>query len=143
MYCLSVIQAMNNRPIKIRDNFNREASMIKSRGGFVLHSGVFRSTAFVGPDCCTYQDAQEWILRPGPAQWAWVDQIVGGASQEAANAAALAVYFGFPVAARFAPDKGGMHFEAYQAEIPSGAMVEYDCKFTLQECFIAWSKRKH
>ena len=140
MYCLQVIIAMNNRPTVTRDNFNREGSIIASRGGFVLHSGVFRSTAFIGPDLETHADAQEWHARPGPACWCWIDQIIGGASRHEANAAALAVYFGFPVRAELAnaTGKGGPHLTSYRAEIPRKCGVEFDSALSLSHAFAKW-----
>ena len=41
------IEYTNQNPPVIRGNFNRDSSAVKSRGGYVIHSGVHRSTAFV------------------------------------------------------------------------------------------------
>lgn len=50
MYPLETIKALNNRPLKIKDNFNRDSSFVQSKAGFVIHSGIHRSTAFVSKD---------------------------------------------------------------------------------------------
>lgn len=47
MYPLSTIHAINERPRKRRDNFNRDSSACFSRGGAVIHSGIHRSTLFL------------------------------------------------------------------------------------------------
>lgn len=47
MYCLEVIKSPSfQSPPAIRDNFNRDCSAVKSRGGFVCHSAAQRSTFF-------------------------------------------------------------------------------------------------
>lgn len=48
MYCLEVITSPSfQSPPAVRDNFNRDCSCVKSRGGFVCHSAAQRSTFFV------------------------------------------------------------------------------------------------
>ncbi len=48
MYSLEVIksESFQNPPTR-KDNFNRDSSLCQSRRGYVIHSGVHRSTAFV------------------------------------------------------------------------------------------------
>ena len=46
MYCLEVIKSKSfQNPPTIRDNFNRDCSFTKSRGTYIIHSGIHRSTA--------------------------------------------------------------------------------------------------
>lgn len=48
MYCLEVIKSPSfQNPPTVRDNFNRDCSCVKSRGGYVCHSAAQRSTFFV------------------------------------------------------------------------------------------------
>jgi len=47
MYCLEVIKSINEKPIAIRDNFNRDSGFCQSKAGFVIHSGIHRSTGFI------------------------------------------------------------------------------------------------
>lgn len=87
MYPLETIKALNNRPHERRDNFNRECSFVASRGGFVIHSGIHRSTAYLHPDVCrdAYFAAQYWLVA-GPAERdVFITQIVGGAALEGAE----------------------------------------------------------
>ena len=47
MIALDYLIQLNNRPRQRRDNFNRDSSFVESSTGFVIHSAVHRSTAFV------------------------------------------------------------------------------------------------
>lgn len=49
MHSLETINALNSRP-KVHTPWNRDSSCLKSRGGYVIHSALHRSTAFVDPD---------------------------------------------------------------------------------------------
>ena len=44
---MKALEFLNQLPPVIRDNHNRDSSACKSRAGYVIHSGVHRSTAFV------------------------------------------------------------------------------------------------
>ena len=47
MYCLEVIKSPSfQNPSAVRDNFNRDCSAVRSRGGFVCHSAAQRSTFY-------------------------------------------------------------------------------------------------
>lgn len=91
MIALTQLVSLNNRAAQgallKRDNFNRECSFVASRGGFVIHSGVHRSTAYIHPDICrdTYFAAQYWLVAGPEARDAFITQIVGGASLEGAE----------------------------------------------------------
>lgn len=87
MIALTQLVALNNRPPVRKDNFNRECSFVASRGGFVIHSAVHRSTAYLHPDINrdAYFAAQYWLVAGPEARDAFVTQIVGGAPLEAAE----------------------------------------------------------
>lgn len=82
MIALPQLVSLNNRPPIRRDNFNRECSFVASRGGFVIHSGVHRSTAYLHPDINrdTYFAASYWLNAGPAARDAFIVQIVGEAS---------------------------------------------------------------
>ena len=51
MYSLEVIKSPSFQAgRKIKDNHNRDSSFVKSRGSYVIHSGIHRSTAFLIDD---------------------------------------------------------------------------------------------
>lgn len=91
MIPLPELITLNNRAargeLKIRDNFNRECSFVHSRGCFIIHSGVHRSTACISkedhPD--SYFAAQYWLTQGTEARDTFITQIIGGASLEGAE----------------------------------------------------------
>ena len=84
MYCLEVLKSESfQMPPVIRDNFNRDCSAIKSRGGFVCHSASQRSTFFA----CATEHAETYHL---------IDCCK--ANQTALNAAIEAIAAGYTVA---------------------------------------------
>lgn len=67
------LEFLSNTPPVIRDNFNRDSSAIKSRGGYVIHSGAHRSTAFVS-DSEAIQSLEFW--RSAGALNTWVESTI-------------------------------------------------------------------
>jgi len=63
----------------IRDNFNRSSSCCRSRGGYVVHSGVHRSTAFVSlPHAVA---SLEYWRAAGPEGLnGWIEATIDGAA---------------------------------------------------------------
>lgn len=56
MYCLEVIKSKGfQSPAKIVGNHKRDSSFCESRSGYVIHSGIHRSTAFISK--VDHQDA--------------------------------------------------------------------------------------
>jgi hypothetical protein len=48
MYCIEVIKSPSYQAgRKIKDNHNRDSSFVRSRGSYVIHSGIHRETAFL------------------------------------------------------------------------------------------------
>ena len=91
MYPLETIKAINNRPHVRRDNFNRDSSAIASRGGFVIHSGIHRETAFISPDDHpdSFHSLNYWRHAGQKAVNAWIVAIIDGADVESAERAAF------------------------------------------------------
>lgn len=91
MIALNVLIQLNNRPAKRRDNFNRDSSCVASRGGFVIHSGIHRSTAYVHPDDVpdSFFSLQYWSKQEQDALNAWIETIVDGGTLEQAEAEAF------------------------------------------------------
>ena len=93
MYCLEVIQKINNRPRERRDNFNRESSYCQSARGFVIHSGIHRSTAFIDkeehPDC--WFAFSYWRQQGQAAVNAFITAIIDDAELDTAEANAFHV----------------------------------------------------
>ncbi len=51
MYCLEVINSESfQNPPHLKTNFNRDSSFCASRRGYVIHSGIHRSTAFISAE---------------------------------------------------------------------------------------------
>lgn len=85
MYCLEVIKSESfQSPARVRDNFNRDCSCVRSRGGFVCHSAAQRSTFFA---CATEH----------PETYHLIDCVRG--NQTALNAAIESIALGYSVAA--------------------------------------------
>jgi hypothetical protein len=79
MIALDILTQLNNNPPVRRDNFNRDSSFVSSRGGFVIHSGIHRSTAFVGPEFEeSFNSATFWLRQSQPAVNAWIETIIDG-----------------------------------------------------------------
>lgn len=90
MYPLATIHAINNRPRIIRDNFNRDSSACFARGGFVIHSGIHRSTLFLfSPE--SVQSCRYWKSRGQKALNAFVVSFVETGSLETAERNAFLV----------------------------------------------------
>lgn len=129
MIALDVLIQLNNRPPVRRDNFNRECSFVASRGGFVIHSGVHRSTAYLHPDICrdTYFTAQYWLVAGDKERDAFITQIVGGAPLEAAEERAfLASREGWTLQAPKAKgSQGNAHYTATRGEALQARVSAY------------------
>lgn len=91
MLGLKEIKAINNRPLAIRDNFNRDSSSVKSAAGYVIHSGIHRSTAFVSirdhADC--HHAFTYWRGQGQEAINAFIEIIIDGGELETAEANAF------------------------------------------------------
>ena len=78
MIGLPELKAANNRPRVIRDNFNRDSSFVESSKGYVIHSGIHRSTAFISktdhPDCAFA--FQYWKAQGQPAVNGFIESLV-------------------------------------------------------------------
>ncbi len=127
-----VLIQLNNRPPVRRDNFNRECSFVASRGGFVIHSAVHRSTAYLHPDINrdAYFAAQYWLAAGPEARDAFITQIVGGAPLEAAEERAF-------IAARpdwklQAPKARGSQGNAHYTATRGGKLQERVSAYTLR-----------
>jgi hypothetical protein len=132
MYPPETIKSINNRPHERRDNFNRECSFVASRGGFVIHSGVHRSTAYIHPevDANTYFAAQYWLVA-GPAERdAFITQIVGGAALEGAEHRAFIA--GRPDWTLKAPKARGSQGNAHFTATRDGTLQERVSAYTLR-----------
>lgn len=69
------LEFLNQSSPVIRDNFNRDSSACKSRVGYVIHSGIHRSTAFVSrPDAVA--SLEYW--RDAGALNPWVEGTIEG-----------------------------------------------------------------
>ena len=89
MYTLEVIKSDSYQtPPAIKDNFNRESSACFSSKGAVIHSGVFRSTAFIPADTELYADLKYWVKQGQTELDAFIDAIVGDCSDDHANKSA-------------------------------------------------------
>lgn len=84
------LEYLNQSPPALRTNFNRDSSAIKSRGGYVIHSGIHRSTAFVS-DSEAIQSLEFW--RDAGALNAWVEATIDGAELADCELNALARLF--------------------------------------------------
>ena len=126
MYCLEVLKSESfQTPPVIRDNFNRDCSAIKSRGGFVCHSASQRSTFYADAlehaetyhliDCCK---ANQTALN------AAIEAIAAGYTVASAWRAAILAYHG--------PRVPGLSIRGGDAAKHSGARVpitvEIPCK---------------
>lgn len=89
MYPIEVIKSESYQtPPAIKDNWNRESSACFSSKGAVVHSGVFRSTAFIPADTELYADLKYWIKQGQTELDAFIDAIIGDCSDEHANKSA-------------------------------------------------------
>jgi hypothetical protein len=91
MIGLAELKSLNNRPPAIRDNFNRDSSCVESAKGFVIHSAVHRSTAFVDKarhaDC--FFALQYWKCEQRALN-GFVEAIIDDSTLETAEANAFA-----------------------------------------------------
>ena len=136
---------MNERASKgaltIRDNFNRECSFVVSRGGFVIHSGVHRSTAYIHPEINgdTYFAAQYWLVACPASRDAFITQIVGGASLEAAEERAFRA--ARPDWSLKAPKARGSQGNAHFTATRGGALQERVSAYTLRHLHARTAER--
>ena len=84
------LEYLNQSPPVLRTNFNRDSSAIKSRGGYVIHSGVHRSTAFVS-DSEAVASLEFW--RDAVALNSWIESTIEGCDLETCELNALAKLF--------------------------------------------------
>lgn len=91
MIALEVLIQLNNHQATRRDNFNRDSSCVASRGGFVIHSGIHRSTAYVHPDehPDSFFSLQYWNKQEQEALNAWIETIIDGGTVAQAEAEAF------------------------------------------------------
>lgn len=136
MIALPQLVSLNNRAAQgqlvKRDNFNRECSFVASRGGFVIHSGVHRSTAYIHPDICrdTYFAAQYWLVAGSAERDAFITQIVGEASL--ADTEHRAFRAGRPDWTLKAPKARGSQGNAHFTATRGGALQERVSAYTLR-----------
>lgn len=87
MISLPELIALNNRPPVRRDNFNRDSSFVQSKAGFVIHSGIHRSTAFVSKedhaDC--WFAFSYWSKQGQAAVNAFIEAIIDGGTLDTAE----------------------------------------------------------
>ncbi len=95
MYCLEVIHSLNNNPPRIKDNFNRDSSFCQSKRGYVIHSGVHRSTAFVDneehPE--SWQALTYWKGQGQGAVNGFIEAIINDCSLDTAEKTAISRKF--------------------------------------------------
>lgn len=92
MIALEILNSENfQTPAKMNTFKNRDSSSIKSRGGFVIHSGVHRSTAFVCgkefPEA--FASLAYWREFGQLAENAWIVATVNGDNLEVCELLAL------------------------------------------------------
>jgi hypothetical protein len=91
MIGLAELKALNARPPVIRDNFNRDSSSVQSAKGFVIHSGIHRSTAFISKTehaNCWFA-FQYWREQGQAAVNAFIEVIIDDGELETAEANAF------------------------------------------------------
>lgn len=71
---------LNNNPPAIKDNFNRDSSACKSAKGYVIHSGIHRSTAFVNEveHKETFEALEYWKAQGQAALNGFIEAIIDG-----------------------------------------------------------------
>ena len=82
-----LIQA-NNKVAKLNTNFNRDSSFVRSRGSYVIHSGIHRSTAYLTGEGITAFDY--WSKQGQLAINGFVEATIDGASLEDCELNAIA-----------------------------------------------------
>jgi len=81
MYCLEVIKSPSYQAgRKIKDNHNRNSSFVRSRGSFVIHSGIHRETAFLIDDGIPSFDY--WSKQGQCAVNGWIEASISGFALE-------------------------------------------------------------
>lgn len=126
MISLPILIALNNRPQKIRDNFNRDSSLCKSRGGFVAHSAVHRSTHFASAKEHPETYALYWWIADSKNQAAVncaVQSIECGQTVAATWRAVLPILHPIPGLVIHGGDKVKKLSVPIRADIPSGQAV--------------------
>jgi hypothetical protein len=88
MIALPYLIKLNEKPPVKKDNFNRDSSFVKSRGSYVIHSGVHRSTAYLTGDGITAFDY--WKEQGQLAINGFIEATIDGASLEDCELNALA-----------------------------------------------------
>lgn len=78
MISLPYLIQLNNKPAVRNDNFNRDSSFVRSRGSYVIHSGIHRSTAFLTGDGIPAFDY--WSKQGQAAINGFVEATIDGAS---------------------------------------------------------------
>lgn len=111
MIGLKELIALNNRPVAIRDNFNRDSSLCKSRGGFVAHSAVHRSTHFAS-------------AKEHPETYALYWWIADSKNQAAVNVAVQSIECGQTVAATWRAVLPVLHPQIAGLKIHGGDRVK-------------------
>jgi hypothetical protein len=95
MIALDDLIAINKKTVTIRDNFNRDSSCCKSRGGYVIHSGIHRSTAFVSsvehPE--GFESLEFWKDKGQAALNGWIVAAIADASLDDCEKHALQSLF--------------------------------------------------
>ena len=127
MIGLQELRALNNKPPVIRDNFNRDSSSVQSAMGFVIHSGIHRSTAFISktdhPDC--WFAFQYWRQQGQKAINAFIEAIIDDADLDTAEANAFhATRPGWKV--RNVRAAGASKSASLEAEKPSGKLARLE-----------------
>lgn len=91
MYSLETIQELNERRVALKTNFNRDSSACQSSRGFVIHSGIHRSTAFIDAtehvEC--YASFAFWRRKGQAAINGFIESLIESGSLEQAESSAL------------------------------------------------------
>lgn len=81
------LEFLNQDYPKIQGNQNRDSSLCKSSQGYVIHSGIHRSTAFVSPTKFpdTYSGLEFWKFQGQGAINGFIETIIDGGSVKQAE----------------------------------------------------------
>lgn len=80
MISLPYLVQLNNRKAVRNDNFNRDSSFVRSRGSYVIHSGIHRSTAYLTSEGIPAFDY--WSKQGQAAVNGFIEATIDGASLE-------------------------------------------------------------
>jgi hypothetical protein len=86
------LEFLSQVPAVRRDNFNRASSACRSRAGYVIHSGVHRSTAFVS-DLDAVSSLEFWKALSQSALNGWIEATVSGETLADCEHTAIARHF--------------------------------------------------